>query len=79
MQDRVNPAFWLATQVGLQYIACLGKLIPFCEILRWIHVNGKPSWISSKDYKKILKSQSRIKGGSFVSTAGLYMNLRESK
>ena len=34
MQDRVNPVFWLAIQVGLQYIACLGKLIPFCEILR---------------------------------------------
>ena len=38
MEDRVNPVFWLAMQVGLQYIACLGKLIPFCEW--WIHLNG---------------------------------------
>ena len=35
------------------------------------------SWISSTDYKN--QSQLGIEGGSFVSTAGLYMNLRESK
>ena len=39
----------------------------------------KQSWISSKDYKKPKPIRDQIKGGSLVSTAGLYMNLRESK
>ena len=77
MEDRVNPVFWLAMQVGLQY-CLLGKINsllwnPKMDSFEWLNHNGF--------HPKIIKNQSQlgIKGGSFVSTAGLYMNLHEFK
>ena len=64
-------------QVGLQY-CLLGKINsllwnPKMDSFEWLNHNGF--------HPQIIKNQSQlgIKGGSFVSTAGLYMNLHEFK